>query len=420
MITDLIYRCPLCGGFDWLESGSCIFCNAHVDLISRSHISINGDTQPISDWYRKVLSFDLPDKADGSVLKSNLVNLSREVQNGPYKGFGGIFAIHFTRRTVDTGTVTMYKTSLTFSGKALSIEIPFQKITSMTIESNTIIVVSSEHGPLFFDFLEESGKKWEDFFQKALRKFHAPEEIVEFYPRIRFRRDLKERPAKVVGHPELKPSVHKWYPSDYSPLFAVLKTILRPIIKKVFSVTANGLENIPEHGPAIITPNHTSFLDSIILGALPNRHIWFMAKNSEYRHLFLKWFLTIGNAFPVRRYTNDVLAVRNAARIVQGGHILGIYPEGERTWDGKMLPLRYGTIRLILALAAPVIPVGINGAYELMPRWTGAVRKVPVTINIGKPVRFEHIPIPKQTRRDIESASRLLRSEITKLSGVKS
>ena len=82
-----------------------------------------------------------------------------------------------------------------------------------------------------------------------------------------------------------------------------------------------------------------------------------------------------------------------------------------------MLPLHSGTIRLILALNTPIIPVGISGAYELMPRWTASIKRVPVNISIGKPIKLAHIPIPRQTRDDIESASTELRTQIQKLIG---
>ncbi len=419
MITDLIYQCPICGSFEWLEGGRCVSCQAHVSIISRSLISINGDTQPISHWYRKIRSFNLPSGTSCTIMKSAQVRLSREAQKGIYRGFAGITAIHFIRQPVDTGTVSLNETSLFFSGKTSTIEVPVQKITSLTIESNTVIVISREHGTLFFDFLEESGKKWEDCIQKALQRHHAPDEIVEFYPRIRLSSALRKNPSPTKGHMPLRMPVRKWYTRDHSTFFTVLRILVRPLIKRLFSVTITGLENIPAQGPAIVMPNHTSFLDSIILGVFPKRYIWFMAKNSEYRHSILYWFLRLANSFPVRRYTNDVQAVRNAIRIVQQGHILGIFPEGERTWDGELLPVRYGAIRLILAFGVPVIPVGITGAYELMPRWTSSIKRIPVSITIGEPLQFEHISIPKQTHRDIESASTLLRSEMKRLLGGK-
>lgn len=416
MIGDLLYRCPLCGAFEWLEHDHCVSCRASFRLVSRSIAAMNGDTRPLSHWYRKVLSFDPPEPVDGAVMRSRQVRLSREAQEGLYKGFAGITAYHFTRAPVDTGILILNEEGLTFQGATGRTDVPFARMRGATIESNTVIVISADHGPLFFDFLEESGKKWEDLIRAFLQKHHSPEEILEFYPRLRFRSWLRSNPGTSPGHLNLRAPGRRWYPKDTSPLPLVLKPAARFILNALLDIEIKGLENIPETGPAVLLPNHTSFLDSVILGFFTSRNIWFMAKNSEYRHPFMKWFLRHASSFPVRRYTIDVLAVRNAIRVVRHGHILGIFPEGERTWDGELLPLRIGTIRLLLALGVPVVPVGISGAYELMPRWTSSIRRVPVSYVIGRPVFLPHIPGPRQTGRDIESASALLRATIERLS----
>jgi 1-acyl-sn-glycerol-3-phosphate acyltransferase len=417
MINDLLYRCPQCGAFDWLDRNHCVSCHVDFRLTTRSLASLEGEIRPISHWYKKIKAFELPQVSSGFIMKSRQVRLSRESQEGMYKGYAGITAYHFTRVPIDTGTLFLKEDALSFSGVTKSIDVPFPALMGVTIESNTVIVISREHGPLFFDFLDESGKKWEDLIQKALKKHHDPREIVEFYPRVRFKVSFRENPSKAPGHQKLRVPERRWYPRDKSMLSMVLKPLARPLIQALLSVTITGLENIPAKGSAIIVPNHTSFLDSVILGFLTRRDIWYMAKNSEYRQSFMKWFLRHAGSFPVRRYTIDVLAIRNAIRVVGHGHILGIFPEGERTWDGEMLPLRTGMIRLILALDTPVIPVGISGAYNLMPRWTSTIKLSPVKIAIGKPIEFAHIPIPRQTRDDIESASLELRTQILRLTG---
>ena len=109
--------------------------------------------------------------------------------------------------------------------------------------------------------------------------------------------------------------------------------------------------------------------------------------------------------------------MRNAIRVIQEGHVLGIFPEGERCWDNRLLPYKIGTIRLILALGHDVIPVGVSGAYALMPRWTHDIKRVPITIRIGKPVNLGHIPVPKQTMNDIQAASEKLKAAMTELIG---
>ncbi|MBN1636498.1 MAG: 1-acyl-sn-glycerol-3-phosphate acyltransferase [Deltaproteobacteria bacterium] len=417
MITDILYRCPICSSFDWLDGNTCRSCKAEVEILSRTRIAINGKQESIACWYDKVLAFDLPETQTGVILESKQVKLAIEENSGVYKGCGGMTANHFTRKTFDEGTLTLTPESLIFHGRSETKPVPFDTVMSITIESNTIIVVSKDCGPLFFDFLDESGKKWEDFMQQALRKFHAPKEIFEFYPRIRFIGDRKTKSQSEKKTRELRMPVRKWYRSDFSLFFAIVRKIAKPLIKTLFSVRIEGLENIPDSGSAIMLVNHCSFLDSVILGVFPKRYIWFMAKNSQYKGAVLFWFLRLGRSFPVRRYNTDIQAVRNAIRVVQQGHILGVFPEGERSWDGRMLPFKEGTMRLVLALGKPIIPVGISGAYSLMPRWTSSIKRVPVTIRIGDPMLFEQIPLSQQTSPDIQSVTQTLRKRILSLAG---
>lgn len=415
MITDILYRCPSCGSFDWMDGSRCIACSATVNVISRTQVEISGERNTIAHWYRKILSFELPADDSRTILNSGRVILSREATEGVYRGFAGVVATRYTRAVSDEGSVCLKTDSLRFSGAKETLELPLEDIAAVTIESNTIILTSRAHGILFFDFLEESGKKWEDCIRRCLALFHAPRQIYEYYPRLRFEDSLRNRPARAKGHLDLNVPSKKWYALDTSLLLPVVRLIARPVIRALFSVDIKGLENIPKSGAAVLLSNHTSFMDSLILGVFPRRNIWFMAKNSEYKGKLLTWALRHARSFPVRRYTNDVQAVRNAIRVVRQGHILGIYPEGERTWDNSLLPFRDGTMRLVLALGMPVIPVGISGAYELMPRWTSSLKRSPVRIRIGPPVRFDHIPVPKQTHKDISEAARILQAHIISL-----
>ena len=419
MIQDLIYRCPVCGALDWYEKGRCIHCNASVELVSRTRLAINSRDEPIAYWYDLVYALDLPEDAAGKILQASDVILSRDKRSSTFKGYAGITATHYIRERLDRGVLTLYGSRIVFKGDDVNLDISLSDIVSLTIESNTLIIVIRGNTTYFIDFRRDSGKKWEDFLRKAISRYHEGEDIVEFYPRIRFKSDLRLSVGSnsVNGHNELRVPVHKWYTKDGSFIYRPISTAIRGLIKLLFPVTIYGMGNIPLEGPAIIMPNHLSFLDSVILGVFSRRNIWFMGKNSEFMHPFMKWFLRVAKAFPVRRYTIDVQAIRNSIRVAQEGHILGIFPEGERSWDGRMLPFKYGTMRLMLALGLPVIPVGISGSYELLPRWGGGLKRVPIRINIGKPMHFEQVPIPMQRHSDIEKASNDLKSAIMQLRG---
>ena len=417
MITDILYRCPSCGGFDWMEGGRCIHCGAAIQEISRTEVSVDSRRDTIGHWYCRVLDFDLPPARDGLIMRSGPVSLSREAAAGVYRGFAGVKATRYARAACDEGAISLNTQGLVFAGQSRRLELPLGDLLGLTIESNTIILTSRAHGILFFDFRSESGKKWEDCIRKALSSFHAPRTIHEFYPRIRFLDQLRERPARARGHLDLKVPTEVQRRKESARLLRTARTLAGPAVRALFSVSVSGLENIPKTGAAVLMPNHSSFLDSIVLGALPGRNIWFMAKNSEYRNSLITWALRQARSFPVRRYAVDVQAVRNAIRIVQQGHILGIFPEGERTWDNTMLPFRSGTMRLVLALGKPVIPVGIAGSYELMPRWTSSIRRSRMNIRIGAPVVLDHVPIPRQTRTDILEVERIIQTHIRNLSG---
>lgn len=388
-------------------------------MISGSEISINGQIETIAYWYDKIKSFSLPESTTGSILESKTILLSEDTRDGMYKGLSGITSTLFKRRLLDKGVLSLSADRLVFVGNSIKRDIPLHKITSVTIESNTVIVVLKGGNALFFDFIEESGKKWEDFIRQAITNYFSKEKIVEFYPRIRFASELRTKPARSKGHTTLRVPTQLWYATNFNILHLVIKWILRNAINLLIPIKVEGLENIPSKGAAVLMSNHSSFMDGIILGVTSKRSVWFMAKNSEFKHFFMQWFLMLAKSFPVRRYTTDVQAIRNSIRIAQQGHILGIFPEGERTWDGKMLPFKQGSIRLVLALGLPVIPVGISGSYALMPRWTSGIKRVPVKIRIGVPVHINQIPIPRQTQDQIKTTSDELKARITELLGDK-
>ena len=89
-----------------------------------------------------------------------------------------------------------------------------------------------------------------------------------------------------------------------------------------------------------------------------------------------------------------------ALRLVEKGEAIGIYPEGERSWDGALQPLRRGTVRLLLKAGAPVVPCGVVGSYDVWPRWSRRPRRCRVLIRFGEPIDFGR----HDTREEREAA----------------
>ena len=149
----------------------------------------------------------------------------------------------------------------------------------------------------------------------------------------------------------------------------------------------HGLENVPDSGPFLLIANHQSYLDPVLIQAVVRRPVYSMAKSSEFSSPVTGQLLQRLKSFPVRRFEVDPQAVRIVLRHLEAGRGVGIYIEGERSWDGRLQPARIGTLRVILKAGVPVIPVGISGAYDVWPRW-GRLRRGDVTIRIGEPIRF--------------------------------
>jgi 1-acyl-sn-glycerol-3-phosphate acyltransferase len=125
-------------------------------------------------------------------------------------------------------------------------------------------------------------------------------------------------------------------------------------------------ERIPMTGAAIIAPNHLTAIDPFGVGLATPRRVHFMAKQELYGNALLRWYMDSGNAFPVDRGKMDVTAIKTALRVLQGGQLLVMFPQGHRGAQEA----KGGASFLALRAKVPVIPVGIS----LKRNWFGAKR----------------------------------------------
>ncbi len=156
------------------------------------------------------------------------------------------------------------------------------------------------------------------------------------------------------------------------------------VARLVSHVDVRGVENLPRTGPAIVAPNHRNMADPPLLAAVLPRKIYYMTKQEAWDHSFLgllsRWF----EAFPVRRGEVDLVAYRRALKILEEGKVLGIFPEGHRSRDGRLLPGQPGAIILAQRSGAPIVPVGIHGVSEALS-WPGILRRGVISIRVGQP-----------------------------------
>lgn len=193
--------------------------------------------------------------------------------------------------------------------------------------------------------------------------------------------------------------------------------LARTLWPLVGPVDVQGLEHVPDEGPFLLIANHQSYLDPILIQAVVRRPMHTMAKSTEFSNPVTAPVLKALKSFPVRRFEIDPQAVRLTLRHLEAGHGVGIYIEGERSWDGRLQPPRLGTIRLVLKAGVPVVPCGISGAYDAWPRWS-KLRRGSVRIRIGRPLRFPRLDSRREREAALNATRETLMARIAELAGV--
>ena len=171
--------------------------------------------------------------------------------------------------------------------------------------------------------------------------------------------------------------------------------LLGPLLILFGRPKVEGAENIPNSGPAILASNHLAVMDSFYLPLVVRRRITFLAK-SEYftgtglKGWFQRWFFTAVGQVPIDRTDADAAqaALDTAERLLRQGKLLGMYPEGTRSPDGRLYKGKTGLARLALHTGVPVIPVAMIGTDVVNPPGTNMLRFGRVTVRFGKPMDF--------------------------------
>ena len=167
------------------------------------------------------------------------------------------------------------------------------------------------------------------------------------------------------------PAVHallKPRPLSAPALFAVARGLVRAVARP----EVDGLEHLPRHGPFIISPNHQSYIDPFVLvGVLPFgvfRQLFFVGAAEYFQTPATAWLARMMNVVPVDPDANLLPAMQAGAFGLRHGKVLVLFPEGERSIDGGVKKFKKGAAILSQHLGVPIVPVAINGVFELWPR----------------------------------------------------
>jgi len=209
---------------------------------------------------------------------------------------------------------------------------------------------------------------------------------------------------------------------EIAPWMAAMATSVRAGLAGLTRVRVEGaVDAIPRTGPVIIAANHSSNLDVPVLGSslMPRigRRFQWLGKRELFDWPVVGWIARNGGVHAIDRGAADIEAFRLAARILEDGHALFVFPEGTRSHDGRLGPGRDGVAVLALRAGASIVPVGISGSYERWPRG----QKLPhpggrVTVRVGSPFRLaDELPADLDRRAAKSAATDLIMRKIAAL-----
>jgi 1-acyl-sn-glycerol-3-phosphate acyltransferase len=206
--------------------------------------------------------------------------------------------------------------------------------------------------------------------------------------------------------------------------FILKNLVLGPLLRLIFRPWVRGMENIPSSGAVILASNHLSFSDSIFLPLQSRRPVVFLAK-SEYftgkgiKGALVRWFFKATGQLSIDRSGGKAseASLNTGLSVLSQGMVLGIYPEGTRSPDGKLYRGRTGIARMALESKVSVIPVAMIDTEKVQPIGKRFPRIRRVGIVVGAPLDFSRFDGMEGDRIVLRAVTDEIMYELAKLSG---
>ncbi len=200
--------------------------------------------------------------------------------------------------------------------------------------------------------------------------------------------------------------------------------VVGPIARLLFRPWVEGQEHIPESGPAIFASNHLSFSDSVFLPIVVPRRMTFLAKSDYFTGKGIKGRLTAAffrgiGQLPIDRSGGKAgeAALSSGLRVLRRGQLLGIYPEGTRSPDGRLYRGRTGVARIALEAGVPVLPVAMIGTDKAQPTGKKVPKIMRIGVRIGAPLDFSRYEGMEDDRFVLRAVTDEIMYELMRLSG---
>lgn len=207
--------------------------------------------------------------------------------------------------------------------------------------------------------------------------------------------------------------------SDAPLMYRAVKRSVTPLANRWLKITLEGLDNVPAGRPVILACNHLSFIDSVVLPINLDRPVYYLGKSDYFDSWKTKWLFDSLGVVPVRREGGSAgeASLNTGIRLLSEGNIVGIYPEGTRSPDGRLYRGKTGPVRMALAAGVDIVPCGVIGTDRAQPPGKYTIKSSPVTVRYGRPISLDRYAENADDPFVLRAATDEVMYEIMNLSG---
>lgn len=198
-------------------------------------------------------------------------------------------------------------------------------------------------------------------------------------------RAIEEEPTEIAINDAIAPIGVTGY-ERATPLYCAARSAVRLIGTLFQDLKVYNVTNVPLTGGVLLLSNHQSFVDPAFIASKLPRKLSFLARSGLFEPIVFGWLIRQLNAFPVKQGKGDVGAMKQSIALLQQGKALLMFPEGQRTENGRLQEIAPGAALIVKRAKVPIVPVAIEGAFDVWPKHRMLPRTGKVRINFGKPV----------------------------------
>lgn len=197
--------------------------------------------------------------------------------------------------------------------------------------------------------------------------------------------------------------------------YLVGRTLVVAFCRTWLGMRVEGTEHVPGSGPFILAPTHRSNMDILLACGVTRRRLRYMGKDTLWKFRPIGRLLSMLGGFPVTRGTADLEALKRCVAVLRGGEPLVLFPEGTRRSGPTIDHLFDGAAFVAAKAGVPIVPVGIAGAEDSMPKGQKRIRRSRCVVLVGAPLSVETSSAGRTSRADLESATEALRGRLQEL-----